>query len=139
MSHSKVRIAENGPMLMDGPVDIVMPDGSIVCSERFRVVVCLCKRRWRWHASLSTPSAVTGEHYDLVVGRPGADSRELLGRYVGFVVRDRIDDPRGHGLRSEALGQLRGLSGNRPSPPLAPNTSIRAPSSPVMPSTERGG
>lgn len=44
MARNRVRITDNGPMLMDGPVDILMPDGSVVHSERFVVALCLCKR-----------------------------------------------------------------------------------------------
>ena len=44
MARNSVRIAENGPMLMDGPVEILMPDGTVVHSQRNVVAVCLCKR-----------------------------------------------------------------------------------------------
>ncbi|KAA0022107.1 CDGSH iron-sulfur domain-containing protein [Antrihabitans cavernicola] len=44
MERKAVRIAENGPMLIDGPVDITMPDGSCVRSDRFVVAICMCRR-----------------------------------------------------------------------------------------------
>ncbi len=31
-------------MLMDGPVDIVLDDGTHVQSDRFVVAICMCKR-----------------------------------------------------------------------------------------------
>jgi CDGSH-type Zn-finger protein len=31
-------------MLIDGPVDIVLADGTHVCSDRFVVAVCMCRR-----------------------------------------------------------------------------------------------
>ena len=31
-------------MLIEGPVDMVLDDGSRVCSDRFLVAVCMCKR-----------------------------------------------------------------------------------------------
>lgn len=31
-------------MLMDGPVDIVLDDGTRVQSDRFVVAICMCKR-----------------------------------------------------------------------------------------------
>ena len=39
-----VRITAGGPMLVQGPVRIEMPDGSIVASDRFMVAICTCKR-----------------------------------------------------------------------------------------------
>lgn len=44
MTTNRVRIADNGPMMIDGPLEILMPDGSVVRSERFVVAVCMCKR-----------------------------------------------------------------------------------------------
>ncbi|WP_370512222.1 CDGSH iron-sulfur domain-containing protein [Skermania sp. ID1734] len=31
-------------MLIDGPVDIELPDGTVVRSERFVVALCVCRR-----------------------------------------------------------------------------------------------
>ncbi|KQU59151.1 hypothetical protein ASG84_15480 [Rhodococcus sp. Leaf278] len=31
-------------MVIDGPVDIVLDDGTRVCSDRFAVAVCTCRR-----------------------------------------------------------------------------------------------
>jgi CDGSH-type Zn-finger protein len=39
-----VRIVPGGPILIDGPVDIVTDDGSHVRSDRFVVAVCTCRR-----------------------------------------------------------------------------------------------
>ncbi|GGG25437.1 hypothetical protein GCM10007304_44130 [Rhodococcoides trifolii] len=39
-----VRIVPGGPILIDGPVDIVTDDGSHVQSDRFVVAVCTCRR-----------------------------------------------------------------------------------------------
>ncbi|WP_233608538.1 CDGSH iron-sulfur domain-containing protein [Nocardia stercoris] len=38
----QVRITPDGPALIDGPVEIVLPDGEIVSSDRFTVALCLC-------------------------------------------------------------------------------------------------
>lgn len=35
---------KRGPMLIDGPVDITMPDGTQVVSDRNVVAICTCKR-----------------------------------------------------------------------------------------------
>lgn len=39
-----VRVVPDGPMLVEGPVDMTTPDGVRVCSDRFMVAVCLCRR-----------------------------------------------------------------------------------------------
>lgn len=39
-----VRVVPGGPMLVKGPVDVEAPDGVRVCSDRFMVAVCLCRR-----------------------------------------------------------------------------------------------
>lgn len=39
-----VRVVPSGPMLVEGPVRIELPDGSVVDSDRFMVAICMCKR-----------------------------------------------------------------------------------------------
>lgn len=39
-----VKITDRGPMLIEGPVCIELPDGSTVESDRFMVAVCTCRR-----------------------------------------------------------------------------------------------
>ncbi|BBX35390.1 zinc finger CDGSH-type domain-containing protein [Mycolicibacterium mageritense DSM 44476 = CIP 104973] len=39
-----VRVIEHGPMLVEGPVRIELPDGSVVESDRFMVAICTCRR-----------------------------------------------------------------------------------------------
>ncbi|MGW8992777.1 CDGSH iron-sulfur domain-containing protein [Streptomyces zhihengii] len=34
----------NGPILIEGPVEIVQEDGTIATSDRFVVAVCTCRR-----------------------------------------------------------------------------------------------
>lgn len=40
----RVRMVENGPMLVDGPLEITLPDGKVVTSDRFVVAICMCRR-----------------------------------------------------------------------------------------------
>ncbi|MEE6310746.1 CDGSH iron-sulfur domain-containing protein [Plantactinospora veratri] len=35
-------------MLVEGPVELVLPDGSTICSQRFMVAVCACRRSKRY-------------------------------------------------------------------------------------------
>jgi CDGSH-type Zn-finger protein len=39
-----VRVVPSGPLLVEGPVRIGMPDGSVVESDRFMVAICMCRR-----------------------------------------------------------------------------------------------
>lgn len=39
-----VRVVPGGPVLVEGPVVIEMPDGTQVGSDRFMVAVCTCRR-----------------------------------------------------------------------------------------------
>ncbi len=40
----RVRIVTGGPILVEGPLSIEMPDGDIVESDRFMVAICACRR-----------------------------------------------------------------------------------------------
>lgn len=44
----RVVLVPGGPMLVEGPVELVLPDGTAVCSERFIVAVCACRRSKRY-------------------------------------------------------------------------------------------
>lgn len=39
-----VRVMRSGPVLIEGPVRIELPDGTTVQSDRFMVAVCTCRR-----------------------------------------------------------------------------------------------
>ena len=39
-----VRVVPHGPVMMQGPVRIEMPDGSVVESYRFMVAICACRK-----------------------------------------------------------------------------------------------
>ncbi len=44
MPRKRVRIDSGGPILVEGPVEIVTPDGETVTSDRFVVALCACRR-----------------------------------------------------------------------------------------------
>jgi CDGSH-type Zn-finger protein len=44
----RVRVTPDGPVLVDGPVEVTLPDGSRHRSDRFVVAVCLCRRSRRY-------------------------------------------------------------------------------------------
>ena len=39
-----VRVVPDGPVMVQGPVRIEMPDGRVVESDRFMVAICACRR-----------------------------------------------------------------------------------------------
>ncbi|MFE3445833.1 CDGSH iron-sulfur domain-containing protein [Nocardia sp. NPDC059180] len=39
-----LRFTEDGPLLVEGPVELVTADGCTVRSDRFQVAICLCRR-----------------------------------------------------------------------------------------------
>ena len=39
-----VRVVAGGPLMVEGPLSIEMPDGRVVESDRFMVAICACKR-----------------------------------------------------------------------------------------------
>ncbi|MGK2886835.1 CDGSH iron-sulfur domain-containing protein [Rhodococcus sp. BGS-1C] len=41
---TRVRMVEHGPLMIEGPVEIEMPDGRIVESDRTMVALCMCRR-----------------------------------------------------------------------------------------------
>lgn len=40
----RVTVEPHGPVLVEGPVEIVMDDGTVARSDRFVVAVCTCRR-----------------------------------------------------------------------------------------------
>ncbi|TMQ92905.1 CDGSH iron-sulfur domain-containing protein [Actinomadura soli] len=40
----RVRLVPGGPMLIEGPVEIVLDDGTTLTSDRFLVALCMCRR-----------------------------------------------------------------------------------------------
>jgi CDGSH-type Zn-finger protein len=46
--HRRVWIEPGGPILVDGPVDLMLPDGTTVRCDRFKVAICTCRRSKRY-------------------------------------------------------------------------------------------
>ncbi|MFE3165319.1 CDGSH iron-sulfur domain-containing protein [Streptomyces sp. NPDC059224] len=40
----RVTLTRDGPILVEGPVEVVLDDGRIACSDRFTVALCVCRR-----------------------------------------------------------------------------------------------
>ncbi|WP_327675414.1 CDGSH iron-sulfur domain-containing protein [Kitasatospora sp. NBC_00458] len=43
-----MRLTERGPVLIEGPVEVVLPDGGTVRSDRPVVALCTCGRSRRY-------------------------------------------------------------------------------------------
>ncbi|MBX7448755.1 CDGSH iron-sulfur domain-containing protein [Mycolicibacterium sp. 3033] len=39
-----VRVVPGGPVMVEGPVRVELPDGAVVESDRFMVAICACRR-----------------------------------------------------------------------------------------------
>ena len=39
-----VRVVPGGPVMVEGPVRVELPNGSVVESDRFMVAICACRR-----------------------------------------------------------------------------------------------
>ncbi|MCC9689780.1 MULTISPECIES: CDGSH iron-sulfur domain-containing protein [Streptomyces] len=44
----RVVMSRKGPMLVEGPVEVELEDGSVVSSDRFQVALCTCRRSRRY-------------------------------------------------------------------------------------------
>ena len=45
---ARVVVEPGGPLLLEGPVEVVLPDGTTARSDRCRVAVCACRRSRRY-------------------------------------------------------------------------------------------
>ncbi|WP_078620136.1 CDGSH iron-sulfur domain-containing protein [Streptomyces sp. BoleA5] len=43
-SPTRVTLTRDGPILIEGPVEVVLDDGRVVRSDRFVVAICACRR-----------------------------------------------------------------------------------------------
>ncbi|MGW7819930.1 CDGSH iron-sulfur domain-containing protein [Streptomyces puniciscabiei] len=46
----RITLQRQGPLLVEGPVEVQLEDGTTVRSDRFRVALCTCgrSRRYPW-------------------------------------------------------------------------------------------
>jgi CDGSH-type Zn-finger protein len=44
----RISVRRKGPLLVEGPVEVELEDGSTVVSDRFRVALCTCRRSRRY-------------------------------------------------------------------------------------------
>ncbi|MCM1976655.1 CDGSH iron-sulfur domain-containing protein [Streptomyces sp. GXMU-J15] len=40
----RARVQRDGPLLVEGPVEVVGEDGEVTVSDRFMVALCTCRR-----------------------------------------------------------------------------------------------
>ena len=66
----RIKVQRRGPLLVEGPVEVELEDGTIVSSDRFRVAVCTCRR------SRSYPWCDTSHRDKVRTDRAGRRDRE---------------------------------------------------------------
>ena len=44
----QVKMEPGGPVLVEGPVEVVLDDGTVARCDRFRVALCTCRRSKRF-------------------------------------------------------------------------------------------
>ncbi|WP_435840021.1 CDGSH iron-sulfur domain-containing protein [Streptomyces chilikensis] len=46
----RIVVPRRGPVLVDGPVEVELEDGTVASSDRFRVALCTCRlsERYPW-------------------------------------------------------------------------------------------
>ncbi|WP_329392816.1 CDGSH iron-sulfur domain-containing protein [Streptomyces lydicus] len=71
----RVTLVRNGPLLVEGPVEVVGDDGETAVSRRFTVAICMCRRSrsYPWcdtsHRARSKPTSDPADG----AGCPAAD------------------------------------------------------------------
>ncbi|MET8473051.1 CDGSH iron-sulfur domain-containing protein [Streptomyces sp. NPDC006422] len=45
---TRITARRTGPLLVEGPVEVTLDDGTTVRSDRFQVAVCTCRRSRRY-------------------------------------------------------------------------------------------
>jgi CDGSH-type Zn-finger protein len=63
----RVVVVPGGPILVDGPVELVLDDGTTAVSDRFVVAVCACRRSKRY------PFCDTSHRKRVRLGQSGPD------------------------------------------------------------------
>lgn len=62
----RVRVGPDGPVVVEGPVDVVAEDGTVTASDRFAVAICTCglSAAYPWcdtsHRTRGRPAARSG-------------------------------------------------------------------------------
>jgi CDGSH-type Zn-finger protein len=46
--YRRARLVPDGPLMVEGPVELVTADGRVLRCDRFQVAICLCRRSHRY-------------------------------------------------------------------------------------------
>ena len=67
----RIRVQSDGPLIVEGPVEVVGEDGEVTVSHRFTVAVCTCRRSqiYPW-----CDTSHRRRRRDLRSGRPGGEA-----------------------------------------------------------------
>ncbi|MGQ0744558.1 MAG: CDGSH iron-sulfur domain-containing protein [Acidimicrobiales bacterium] len=75
----RLTLTDDGPWLVEGPLEIVLPDGSTLSDDRPLVAICACGRSRRYpfcdtsHRNRANPSGQPGPSHHSQAGRPADD------------------------------------------------------------------
>jgi CDGSH-type Zn-finger protein len=88
---TRVTLTEGGPFLVEGPVELELPDGSRVTSERPVVALCACRRTKRY------PFCDTSHRRKARPGRDRTDADQAPGQAAdGVAGASSADAPADH-------------------------------------------
>jgi CDGSH-type Zn-finger protein len=79
---TRVTLTEGGPVLVEGPVELELPDGTRVTSKRPVVALCACRRTRRYpfcdtsHRRKERRSEPTGKGTAQAAERSGTDTSD---------------------------------------------------------------
>ncbi|MEV2250483.1 CDGSH iron-sulfur domain-containing protein [Streptomyces sp. NPDC050147] len=79
----RVTIDPEGPLLVEGPVEVVAEDGSVIASRRFTTAICTCRRSrtYPWcdtshRRRVKTQNAQNAEHAENAEKAENLDNAE---------------------------------------------------------------
>lgn len=64
----RVSVEKGGPVVVEGPVEVVAADGTVAACDRFAVAICTCRRSrtYPWcdtsHRAHKRPDGGSGQH-----------------------------------------------------------------------------
>ncbi|MFE9133228.1 CDGSH iron-sulfur domain-containing protein [Streptomyces sp. NPDC007355] len=129
----RVEPLTEGPLLMEGPADIVMPDGSVVHCDRPMMALCTCRRSLRapFCDTSHRPRLKRGSRAKTARGpRPsgtGADGSEADGSETDGSEADGSEADGGEARGSEAHSSAAEASGRAGTEPGGPTEEARTP------------
>ncbi|MCF3145453.1 CDGSH iron-sulfur domain-containing protein [Streptomyces platensis] len=74
----RITLVRNGPLLVEGPVEVVGEDGAVAVSHRFIVAICMCRRSRSYPWCDTSHRTRTKRASDPIDGAGSTESAESL-------------------------------------------------------------